>query len=116
MFQIAEERILRRPKPHAAKLLVVEPGNGSRCLPQGVAQARRSDQWLRFTSHIKCICKHSETVTETFNNSGRLLTISAALGRVGLPDDIGPMIALLFSEDNRWINGQRIKVSGGMVL
>src|SRR5262249_7638041 len=31
-----------------------------------------------------------------------------ALGRVGQPDDIGPMIASLFSEDNRWVNGQRI--------
>src|SRR5579871_1178426 len=39
-----------------------------------------------------------------------------ALGRVGLPDDIGPMIASLLSEDNRWINGQRIEVSGGMAL
>jgi NAD(P)-dependent dehydrogenase (short-subunit alcohol dehydrogenase family) len=39
-----------------------------------------------------------------------------ALGRVGLPDDIGPMIAALLGEDNRWINGQRIEVSGGMVL
>ncbi|MDQ0393415.1 SDR family oxidoreductase [Labrys monachus] len=36
-----------------------------------------------------------------------------ALGRVGLPDDIGPMIAALFSEDNRWVNAQRIEVSGG---
>src|SRR5271163_483485 len=39
-----------------------------------------------------------------------------ALGRVGEPDDIGPMIASLLSEDNRWINAQRIEVSGGMVL
>jgi NAD(P)-dependent dehydrogenase (short-subunit alcohol dehydrogenase family) len=39
-----------------------------------------------------------------------------ALGRAGLPDDIGPMIASLVSEDDRWINGQRIEVSGGMVL
>jgi NAD(P)-dependent dehydrogenase (short-subunit alcohol dehydrogenase family) len=39
-----------------------------------------------------------------------------ALGRVGQPDDIGPMIASLLSEDNRWINGQRIEVSGGMGL
>jgi NAD(P)-dependent dehydrogenase (short-subunit alcohol dehydrogenase family) len=39
-----------------------------------------------------------------------------AWGRVGQPDDIGPMIALLLSEDNRWINGQRIEVSGGMAL
>jgi NAD(P)-dependent dehydrogenase (short-subunit alcohol dehydrogenase family) len=39
-----------------------------------------------------------------------------ALGRAGQPDDIGPMIALLLSEENRWINGQRIEVSGGMAL
>jgi NAD(P)-dependent dehydrogenase (short-subunit alcohol dehydrogenase family) len=39
-----------------------------------------------------------------------------ALGRAGVPDDIGPMIAALLSEENRWINGQRIEVSGGMVL
>nr|WP_315244202.1 SDR family oxidoreductase [uncultured Albidiferax sp.] len=36
-----------------------------------------------------------------------------ALGRVGLPDDIGPMVASLLGEDNRWVNAQRIEVSGG---
>jgi len=36
-----------------------------------------------------------------------------ALGRVGVPDDIGPMIASLLSDSNRCINGQRIEVSGG---
>lgn len=39
-----------------------------------------------------------------------------ALGRVGVPDDIGPMIANLLTEDNRWINAQRIEVSGGQVI
>ena len=39
-----------------------------------------------------------------------------ALGRVGLPDDIGPMIASLLSEDNRWVNAQRIEASGGMSI
>jgi NAD(P)-dependent dehydrogenase (short-subunit alcohol dehydrogenase family) len=38
-----------------------------------------------------------------------------ALGRPGIPDDIGRMIASLLSEDNRWINGERIEVSGGYV-
>jgi len=37
-----------------------------------------------------------------------------ALGRPGVPEDIGPMIASLLSEDNRWVNAQRIEVSGGM--
>lgn len=39
-----------------------------------------------------------------------------ALGRVGLPDDIGGMIASLLSEENGWVNGQRIEVSGGIYL
>jgi NAD(P)-dependent dehydrogenase (short-subunit alcohol dehydrogenase family) len=39
-----------------------------------------------------------------------------ALGRAGLPDDVGPMIASLLSPANRWVNGQRIEVSGGMHL
>jgi NAD(P)-dependent dehydrogenase (short-subunit alcohol dehydrogenase family) len=39
-----------------------------------------------------------------------------ALGRAGVPDDIGPMIASLLSENDRWINAQRIEVSGGMAL
>jgi NAD(P)-dependent dehydrogenase (short-subunit alcohol dehydrogenase family) len=39
-----------------------------------------------------------------------------ALGRAGVPDDIGPMIAALLADENRWVNAQRIEVSGGMVL
>ncbi|MFD2968756.1 SDR family oxidoreductase [Sphingobacterium bambusae] len=39
-----------------------------------------------------------------------------ALGRVGLPDDIGGVIAFLCTDDAYWINGQRIEVSGGQAL
>jgi NAD(P)-dependent dehydrogenase (short-subunit alcohol dehydrogenase family) len=39
-----------------------------------------------------------------------------ALGRPGLPDDIGPMIASLLSDANRWVTAQRIEASGGMNL
>lgn len=39
-----------------------------------------------------------------------------ALGRVGLPDDIGGVVAFLCTEEARWINGQRIEVSGGISL
>jgi NAD(P)-dependent dehydrogenase (short-subunit alcohol dehydrogenase family) len=39
-----------------------------------------------------------------------------ALGRVGLPDDIGGAVAALLSDECRWINGQRIEASGGMLL
>lgn len=37
-----------------------------------------------------------------------------ALGRVGQPDDIGGVVAALLSDDCRWINAQRIEVSGGI--
>jgi NAD(P)-dependent dehydrogenase (short-subunit alcohol dehydrogenase family) len=39
-----------------------------------------------------------------------------ALGRVGLPDDIGGVIASLLSAENSWINAQTIEASGGMFL
>jgi NAD(P)-dependent dehydrogenase (short-subunit alcohol dehydrogenase family) len=46
----------------------------------------------------------------------RRIAEMTALGRAGTPDDIGPMIAALLSDENRWVNGQRIEVSGGMAL
>ncbi len=46
----------------------------------------------------------------------KMVSEATALGRPGLPDDIGPMIASLLSEDSRWVNGQRIEVAGGMAL
>lgn len=39
-----------------------------------------------------------------------------ALGRVGQPDDIGRVVASLLSDDNGWVNAQRIEASGGMFL
>lgn len=46
----------------------------------------------------------------------QFIASQTALGRVGLPDDIGGAIAALLSEDNRWVNAQRIGISGGMFL
>ena len=46
----------------------------------------------------------------------RLVASGIALGRVGLPDDIGNAVAMLLSPENAWINGQRIEVSGGQML
>jgi len=45
-----------------------------------------------------------------------VIASQTALGRVGLPDDIGGAVASLLSDDNGWINGQRIEVSGGVNL
>jgi NAD(P)-dependent dehydrogenase (short-subunit alcohol dehydrogenase family) len=44
------------------------------------------------------------------------IAAQTALGRVGLPDDIGGAIAMLLQPENGWINGQRIEVSGGIFL
>lgn len=46
----------------------------------------------------------------------RMVASMTALGRAGLPDDIGAAAALLLAEGNGWVTGQRIEVSGGMVL
>ena len=45
-----------------------------------------------------------------------MLSANTALGRTGVADDIGPMIASLLTDANRWVNGQRIEVSGGIGL
>ncbi len=44
------------------------------------------------------------------------VTANTALGRTGVPDDIGPFIASLLSDDSRWLSGQRLEVSGGIFL
>lgn len=46
----------------------------------------------------------------------RFVAANTALGRAGLPDDIGSAVAALLGPGGRWINGQRVEVSGGMFL
>jgi NAD(P)-dependent dehydrogenase (short-subunit alcohol dehydrogenase family) len=46
----------------------------------------------------------------------RQIAGATALGRAGVAEDIGPIIAALASEEGRWVNGQRIEVSGGAYL
>ena len=46
----------------------------------------------------------------------KMIAENTALGRAGVPDDIGPMIASLLSEENRWVNAQRIEVAGGVAI
>jgi NAD(P)-dependent dehydrogenase (short-subunit alcohol dehydrogenase family) len=53
-------------------------------------------------AHVEGLEEHMNTIT--------------ALGRVGLPDDIGGVVKFLCSDDARWITAQRIEVSGGMYL
>jgi NAD(P)-dependent dehydrogenase (short-subunit alcohol dehydrogenase family) len=44
------------------------------------------------------------------------ISSQTALGRVGQPDDIGGVVAFLCSDDAKWVNAQRIEVSGGMYV
>ncbi|PXX48044.1 MULTISPECIES: SDR family NAD(P)-dependent oxidoreductase [Aquitalea] len=46
----------------------------------------------------------------------QFIASQTALGRVGLPDDIGAVMAMLLSDEAGWINAQRIEASGGMFL
>jgi len=46
----------------------------------------------------------------------KMIASQTALGRVGLPDDIGGVVAFLCTEEAKWINAQRIEASGGMFL
>lgn len=44
------------------------------------------------------------------------VTAQTALGRTGVPDDIGGIVAFLCTEEARWITAQRIEASGGVFL
>jgi NAD(P)-dependent dehydrogenase (short-subunit alcohol dehydrogenase family) len=46
----------------------------------------------------------------------QMVSSITALGRPGEADDIGGVVAFLCTEDAKWINGQRIEVSGGMLV
>jgi NAD(P)-dependent dehydrogenase (short-subunit alcohol dehydrogenase family) len=46
----------------------------------------------------------------------QMVSNMTALGRPGVAEDIGSVVAFLCSEEARWVNGQRIEVSGGMLL
>ncbi|SHI91397.1 SDR family NAD(P)-dependent oxidoreductase [Pseudozobellia thermophila] len=55
---------------------------------------------------------------ENKTNQQKIKAVSSltALGRVGEPEDLGGVVAFLCTDDARWINGQRIEVSGGIIL
>lgn len=43
-----------------------------------------------------------------------MIANTTALGRVGLPDDVGSVVAFLCSDDAKWVNAQRLEVAGGV--
>ena len=46
----------------------------------------------------------------------RMVASATAMGRVGLPDDIGAMVASLLTSESNWVTGQRIEASGGQMI
>lgn len=52
--------------------------------------------------------------TRDDKNVNAMISNNTALGRAGLPDDIGGVVAFLCTDDAGWITAQRIEVSGGM--
>lgn len=55
-------------------------------------------------------------ITRDNPDFNRGVASQTALGRAGLPDDIGGVVAFLCSEEGRWVNAQRLEVSGGMLI
>lgn len=55
---------------------------------------------------------------ENKNNEQKIKAVAGftALGRMGEPEDIGGIVAFLCTEDAKWLNGQRIEASGGIML
>ncbi|MFQ6230892.1 SDR family oxidoreductase, partial [Nocardia sp. NPDC002869] len=49
---------------------------------------------------------------------GREAEVAAdyALQRLGVPDDIGSVVAFLLSADAGWMTGQTLTVDGGLLL
>lgn len=50
------------------------------------------------------------------HDTNQFIADNTALGRVGLPDDIGGAIVAMLSDGNRWMTAQRVEVSGGMFI
>ena len=84
----------------------------SRCLAQELAPRRIA---VNVVAPSATATDFSGGVVRDNPEMNQRVAAGTLLGRVGLPDDIGAMIASLLSEDNRWVNGQRIEASGGTI-
>ncbi len=54
--------------------------------------------------------------TKSDENKRNAVAAITALGRVGEPEDIGGVVAFLCTPEAGWVNGQRIELSGGMMI
>ncbi|WP_138502021.1 SDR family oxidoreductase [Spirosoma lacussanchae] len=56
----------------------------------------------------------TQAARDTHPELGAFISSQTALGRLGVPDDVGGVVAFLCSADARWVSTQRIEASGGM--
>lgn len=66
--------------------------------------------------HLKGPFFLTQKLLPLLNDGGRIVNISTGLTRFSLPDDIGGAVSALLQSDNRWVNAQRIEVSGGQFI
>lgn len=102
-----------------------QPGSGTYAAMKGAMEVLTRYQAKELGSRGIAVNIIAPGAIETDFGGGRvrdnaelnqLLASQTALGRVGLPDDIGDAIAALLSDKLGWMNAQRIEVSGGMFL
>ena len=84
----------------------------SRCLAQELAPRRIT---VNVVAPSATATDFSGGMVRDNPEMNKRVAAGTLLGRVGLPDDIGSTIASLLSDDNSWVNGQRIEVSGGTI-
>ena len=86
--------------------------------PLHISKAGNSQGDTESPSHEKLV--DSTFTPSSYSSTGSNANINnannTALGRAGLPDDIGGAISILLAEGSHWITGQRIEASGGMFL
>lgn len=104
---------------------IVLPGHGAYATMKGAMEVLTRYQAKELGSRGITVNIVAPGAIETDFGGGRvrdnkelndMIASQTALGRVGLPDDIGGAIASLLSPENRWITAQRIEVSGGQML
>ena len=66
--------------------------------------------------HSSCVSRDSGGVVRDNPQVNKAVADHTALGRAGVPEDVGPVIAALLSDDFGWVNAQRIEVAGGMQI
>ena len=97
----------RREEADKVVALVKEAGAEAVALQLDVGDASSFDG---FVASVR------EALQQLDAEVAKTLASHTALGRVGGPEDVGPVVAGLLSDDFGWVNAQRIEVAGGIQI